>query len=147
MLRDRIRKMNCPMYDIQLPQGIRDVAVPREFISSLYGGNSQETFPKVGKMFLERHGINDFMFPSLEYNPDAAQIPGAPGLFFVAGKDASGEFPWGPVQRVITRIEPNNWLYVGQYTFKPAESLSLQELEKLPLTVSRVSISVPLITR
>lgn len=80
---DRIMKMNWPVYEVPVPQDIRDVAVPREFLSAIYGGNSQETLPSIGKRFLDQHGLDDFMYPSLDYNPGAPQVPGAPGLMFM----------------------------------------------------------------
>ncbi|KAJ3573127.1 hypothetical protein NP233_g2627 [Leucocoprinus birnbaumii] len=130
-LADRITKMNCPMFDIQLDQGIRDIAVPREFLSSIYGGNPQVTFPSIGKQFSARHKYDDFMYPSLDYNPEAAQVPGAPGLFFAVGDDAIGH-EWNTVQRVITRIASGQWQYMGQYSMTPTESLTLRELAAQP---------------
>lgn len=50
---DRIKKMNWPVYEVPVPQDIRDVAVPREFLSAIYGGNSQETLPRIAKRFLD----------------------------------------------------------------------------------------------
>ncbi|KXN88485.1 hypothetical protein AN958_07151 [Leucoagaricus sp. SymC.cos] len=129
ILYDRIKKMHCPLYEVPLPQDIRDTTVTRAFISSIYGGNPQETLPRMGKKFLAQHGLDDFMFPSLDYNPEAAQIPGAPGLFFGAGEPAQ---EWAPIQRVITRINSGAWLYVGQYSFTPTESLTLEELYDQP---------------
>lgn len=121
--------MNCPVFDINLDREILDVAVPREFLSDAYGGNPQVTLPSIGKKFLDQHGYNDFMYPSLEYNPEAAQIPGAPGLFFAVGDHAR---EWPTIQRVITRIVSNQWQYVGQYALTPTESLTIQELKAQP---------------
>jgi hypothetical protein len=136
---DRINQMNCLPYDVPIPQAIRDVVVPREFLSSIYGGNPQVTFPSIGKEFLDKHGLNDFMYPSLAYNPAAAQIPGAPGLFFAVGAHAQ---EWPTVQRVITRIAPGEWLYMGQYTLTPSESLTLGELAKQKEKVSSLSFGL-----
>lgn len=116
--------MKCARFEPPISQDVRDVAVSREFLSSLYGGNPQETFPKVGKDFLARHGLNDFMYPSLDYNPAAPQIPGAPGLFVATSGHG---WEWPEVQRVITRIAPNHWQYVGQYKLSPTESLTTRE--------------------
>lgn len=122
------------MFEIPIPQDIRDVVVTREFLSTIYGGNSQETFPSIGKEFLAQHGLNDFMYPSLDYNPAAPQIPGAPGLFL---KTCGHGQEWPEVQRVITRIAPNHWQYVGQYKLSPAESLTTREWREQSELVSR----------
>ncbi|KAF9442451.1 hypothetical protein P691DRAFT_779407 [Macrolepiota fuliginosa MF-IS2] len=103
---------------------IRDVAVPREFLSSIYGGNSQETFPKIAKRFVDQHHLEDFMYPSLDYNPAAPQVPGAPGLFL---KTSGPAWEWDRIQRVITRIASGAWQYMGQYSLRPVASLTIHE--------------------
>ena len=99
--------------------------VSRVFLSSVYGGNQQQTFPTISKEKLDIHGLDDFMYPNLLFNPCAPQMPGAPGLFFRARGQPAGH--WPKVQRVITRIDSNAWQYVGQYKLSPAPSLTKDE--------------------
>jgi hypothetical protein len=120
------------MYDVTLTPVIRDVQVPRRFISSVYGGNARSTFPKVSKRFLDQHGLGDFMCVKPTYNPEVPLFPGAPGLWFAPGRDAH---PWDRgIRRVFTCIQGGSWQYMGQYSFTPTKSLTLDELsEQLPM--------------
>jgi hypothetical protein len=105
---------------------ISGVTVTRDFLSSVYGGNTQQTFPSIAPEKLEIHGLNDFMYPNLYFNPCAPQRPGAPGLFFKAARGRpAGD--WPAVQRVISRIDSNVWQYVGQYKMRPSISLTEEE--------------------
>ncbi|KIY49580.1 hypothetical protein FISHEDRAFT_29173, partial [Fistulina hepatica ATCC 64428] len=69
-------------FDVKLDKNDVDVIAPRTFLSHYYGGNRQETFPKVREEKVAEHGFNDFMYPNLLFNPMAPQVPGFPGLFF-----------------------------------------------------------------
>jgi len=100
-----------------------DMMVSRLFMASVYGGNSQETFPSIGQEKLAQHGMNDFMYLHLDYQPCAPQIPGRPGLWFDTEK---GDEPF--VARVLTRdLRCAMWQYVGQYDVRPAVSLTREE--------------------
>ena len=121
---ERLNSIGHELYPIPLDESISRISVTREFISHLYGGNTQQTFPKIKDSRLATHGLDDFMFPNLSYNPHAPEIPGAPGLFFTsrsAGKE------WPEVQRVVSRLQSGEWLYVGQYKLAPVESLTKEE--------------------
>lgn len=61
---------------------VRDVVISRLFMSKVYGGNSQETFPRVAQKFLGEHHMDDFMYLNLDMNPHAPQVPGVPGPAF-----------------------------------------------------------------
>lgn len=80
-------------------------------------------FPKISAKRVKLHGIDDWAFPSLDFNPHAPQIPGAPGLFYVP-QDASGK-PY--TKRVIVRLDQDKWLYVGLYSFIALDSLTSAE--------------------
>jgi hypothetical protein len=121
----RLRDIGYDLYPIPLAKDIQDVTVTRQFISCHYGGNTQATFPSIKQSFLDKHGLNDFMYPNLEYNPHAPEVPGAPGLFFGAIGGPAGE--WDDEQRVICRIKQSEWQYQGQYVFAPVESLTKEE--------------------
>ncbi|KIJ62787.1 hypothetical protein HYDPIDRAFT_29938 [Hydnomerulius pinastri MD-312] len=123
----RLALIGHATYNVRLDPVIRDVTTTRLFTSSKWGGNTQETFPFIGKPFLDRHGLDDFMYLNLLYNPHAPRWPGAPGLFFgssVRGADAD---EWPKIQRTIVRLKTNVWLYVGQYKCTPAPSLTSDE--------------------
>ena len=122
---NRLNAIGHKPYPITLDGSIAGVTVTREFMTEVYGGNTQETFPSIRIEKLRIHGLDDFMYPNLAFNPCAPQTPGAPGLFFKAcGRPADD---WPMVQRVITRIERNVWHYVGQYKLAPAPSLTKEE--------------------
>lgn len=116
---------------------MREVMVTRAFMTNVYGGSSQVAFPTIGKDKLKQHGLNDFMFMNTEFQPQAPEVPGAPGLWFNPNEKGNiGRF------RAFTKIncgKPNNkWLYVGQYEVCLANPsrLSMQEWRAQPATVS-----------
>ncbi|KAJ3814769.1 hypothetical protein F5876DRAFT_72662 [Lentinula aff. lateritia] len=122
-----------------------EVDVSREFMSNVFGGNTQYTFPAIGKDKFREHGLKDFMYLSKSFNPVAPTIPGQSGLFFshdnfwlpninvTARELEDAEQPeWAKVsQRVLTRLKPNHWLYVGQYTVSFSRALTSSEWENL----------------
>jgi len=122
---DRLNGIGREPYPIPLEHSIASVMVSRDFLSSVYGGNQQQTFPSIAQEKIDVHGLHDFMYPNLLFNPCAPQIPGAPGLFFEAPGHPAGD--WPKVQRVITRIDSNAWHYLGQYKLSPAPSLTKEE--------------------
>ncbi|KAF9223430.1 hypothetical protein BS17DRAFT_705387, partial [Gyrodon lividus] len=116
-------------YDVELDPHIRDVTTTRNFTSSKWGGNTQSTFPRIGEDFLARHGLDDFMYLNLLFNPHAPRWQGAPGLFFcpsVSGEAGEAD-EWLQIQRVVIRLDTSTWLYVGQYRCIPAPSLTADE--------------------
>lgn len=115
------------MHDVQLEPNIRDVTTTRNFTSSRWGGNTQETFPSIRKALLDQHGLNDFMYLNLFFNPHAPQWPGAPGLFFGSSVSEEGPSDWPEIQRVLVRLDTSSWLYVGQYQMTPAPCLTPDE--------------------
>ncbi|EIW83872.1 hypothetical protein CONPUDRAFT_142400 [Coniophora puteana RWD-64-598 SS2] len=134
---NRIAKVGMELYP-----GVPDdpiftsLVAPREFYSHLFGGSCQSTFPTISKRNLERHGYDDFMYTLLDWEPHAPQIAGAPGLWYELASDPHGPHgkgSWG-VLRVIVRMAPSQWLYMGQYTMTPAEPLTAREwLEQKPI--------------
>jgi hypothetical protein len=124
-VRERLRGIPEQPYDIALDQGRASAMVTRKFLSATYGGSSQTTRPKIAAKKLAVHGLNDFMYPNLDMNPYAPEVPGARGLFFESSDEPAEE--WPEVQRVITRIASAQWQYMGQYRLTPVASLSKEE--------------------
>lgn len=111
--------------------------VTRAFMSNVYGGSPQTAFPRPSADKIAEHGMNDFMFMNTDFQPQAPEVPGAPGLWFNPNENGDiGKF------RVFTKInmaKPNNkWLYVGQYDVRLANPsrLSMQEWRAQPTAVS-----------
>src|SRR6266436_3649189 len=90
-------------YEINLPPHITSVEIKRVFMSKTYGGSFVKTFPSISRKFFDRHGMNDFMYMTCDYNPLAPQIPGAPGLFFECC-DFSENGARKIIRRVFVRI-------------------------------------------
>ncbi len=107
------------------PAGMIDTVFPRAFTTNTYGGNTQDTCPKIAPAKLARHGLDDWMFLNLECNPHAPHFVGADGLFFGVGTGRA--LPLPGIFRVVSRIEPNKWMYMGQYRLEPSPSLSPRE--------------------
>lgn len=93
-----------------LDQATREAQVTRMFMSKTYGGNLQQTYPSIGAEFLAIHGMNDFMYINKQYQIEAPELPGAPGLFF-----CSGDHDTNWTRRVLVRLKPGIWQYLGQY--------------------------------
>ncbi|KAJ6579570.1 hypothetical protein DFH09DRAFT_913133, partial [Mycena vulgaris] len=119
-------------YPINLSPDIKDVCTRRDFMRGHYGGNAQQAFPPISNENYMKTGYRYFMYPNLVQNPEAPMIPGAPGLFLSAAgrpagrcarKWASGDYNL----KVLSRLGANNFLYMGEYAIRPADSLSLQE--------------------
>lgn len=115
-----------PSYDVDLDPAIRDVTTTRIFTSRQWGGNTQSTFPRIRPDMLARHGLDDFMYLNLFFNPHAPQWPGAPGLFFASSVNLEAS-EWPTIERVLVRLKANCWLYVGQYQCTPTLSLTPDE--------------------
>lgn len=124
-IRDRLLTIGLDLFPIPLDRSIRDVDITRQFLSQEYGGNTQDTFPRIRKEKFQEHGLDDFMCFNLDLNPCAPTTPGAPGLFFTLRRRA-GE-PWPKIQRVMCRLSSSKWLYQGQYKMAPSESLTKEE--------------------
>lgn len=111
---------------------MRDVTVSRVFMSQTYGGSSQCTFPKISDKMKRKgnHTYDDFMYLPDDYQPEAPQIPGAPGLWLNVSSESAGTWYKGQVMRLFTRIAITPvalWLYQGQYELKPVKSLTKEE--------------------
>jgi hypothetical protein len=115
-------------YEVTLEDDIKHQRFPRRFISDQYGGDCQSTFPRISKKFLDQHGLNDWMFPNLLWNPHGPEIPGHAGLFFWSGGiDGPGE-DIDTQYRVIVRLQTGpEWQYMGQYIQIGAQSLTKDE--------------------
>ncbi|KAJ7661514.1 hypothetical protein DFH06DRAFT_988249, partial [Mycena polygramma] len=138
-------------YPIDLEPDIRDVTVRRDFMSQDYGGNPQETYPKIAKVFVEKTRLKRFMYLNLLYNPHCPEIPGAPGLLFdVACAGSDDEIDRGEERKegeegakpdedktwiLFARLDRATWQYQGQYVLTLAEDLTLQEWKQQSLKV------------
>ncbi|KAA1477485.1 hypothetical protein DENSPDRAFT_917569 [Dentipellis sp. KUC8613] len=89
----------------------------------MYGGSSQGTFPSISAQNLEKHGLDDFCYISLLYNPVGPREAGQPGLWF----DTDPFNPTDDASRVFVRLRAGAWLYVGQYKFYNSADLSQTE--------------------
>jgi hypothetical protein len=66
------------------------------------------------------------MFANMDYNPHLPQVPGASGLKFFCTADV-WPLSWPVIQKTIIRLSSGLWLYVGEYAFIPAPSLTKEE--------------------
>ncbi|KAJ8519985.1 hypothetical protein ONZ45_g3103 [Pleurotus djamor] len=125
---DRYAQLGHERFPITLSAVQRDVLFSRSLISSLYGGNTQQTFPRTSEKQRALHGIDDFMCLNYDMNPNAPEFPGCPGFFFTIGWEHAEEGErWPGPYRLITRFEPSKWGYLGQYQLSPNKSLTKEE--------------------
>jgi len=116
-------------YGVDLPDDIKFTAVPRKFLSDVWGGGTQKTFPPIRKELLAVHGLDDWMYPNSKYNPHCPLIPGCAGLMFspdglTGTVDLESEQIWRTIVRLIDHA---HWQYVGQYIRIGAPSLTKEE--------------------
>lgn len=123
----RIQKIGLELYPVEDSVN-KYFLFSRYYFSNRYGGSFVATFPTLSAAKLKEHGIDDWAFPSLEYNPHAPQVPGAPGLFYTPNGHARTTFD----HRVFVRLDGGKWLYVGMYTFAPSDSLTPDEFSSQP---------------
>lgn len=130
-VRERMKSIGYDLYPVPLDKTTQDVTVTREFMSDQYGGSPMGTFPSISEENFALHGLDDFAYLSLDLNPQAPQLPGAPGLFFAvdsepgsppAEKDANDE-----ILRLFSRLQSAIWLYCGQYKMTQVPSLTKEE--------------------
>ena len=104
----------------------------RDYLKDTYGGSTIKTFPEIAQKHFNRHGLRDFMFLNLDFNPFAPQIPGSPGLFFECETNITRR----RVQRVFTRLAVNEWQPEGLYDVIPCLSLTKVEWQAQKPAVS-----------
>ncbi|RPD55130.1 hypothetical protein L227DRAFT_510593, partial [Lentinus tigrinus ALCF2SS1-6] len=111
-------------YPIPLPKALAEHKFHRHYIHSLYGGNQQDVFVTPSADKVAWHGVDDFSFLSLDYNPHAPTRPGYSGLYFSSSRAEEPEF--ARLRRVFvrTRKTPAEWMYMGQYRFEAGMSLT-----------------------
>ncbi|TFK53322.1 hypothetical protein OE88DRAFT_1240586 [Heliocybe sulcata] len=122
----RLAVINYAVYVVELEESIKNATVSRQFMTSYYGGNTQSTFPSIAPSHLERHGLDDFMYVTLSWNPYAPKFAGDSGFWFNPGlPDDNQESE--EIHRVFVRLAAKKWLYVGQYKLVPALPLTIEE--------------------
>ncbi|EPQ59785.1 hypothetical protein GLOTRDRAFT_119736, partial [Gloeophyllum trabeum ATCC 11539] len=127
-IKSRMSVINFAHYNVTLEETIRNFTVKRAFMSKVYGGSSQETFPSISPEKVAVHGRENFAYMTLEWNPYAPRRPGRPGLFFGHGNAFEHEGPG--VLDVFVRIQSHSdpqWRYNGLYEFIASPSLTPAE--------------------
>ncbi|KDR85749.1 hypothetical protein GALMADRAFT_234810 [Galerina marginata CBS 339.88] len=126
ILHDRLKDIGFEGYEVNLDQDVRDAVVSRLFMSNRYGGNTQDPFPKIRAELVAQHGMNDFMYVNVMFHPQGPQLPGKPGIF-LSPKPKVRPGAW----RVLTRLQSNEWLFVGMYVVQLCASLTREEWNSL----------------
>ena len=85
----------------------------------------QASRPEISKKHKEKHGMDNFLYLHLAYQPVAPQVPGACGLL-LRTRTSIGE-EWPTLQRVFTRIDSGVWQYMGMYRLTSSPSLTKRE--------------------
>ncbi|KAI0717605.1 hypothetical protein C8T65DRAFT_737930 [Cerioporus squamosus] len=117
-------------YPIPVPPDIAEYPLPRAYIHNLYGGGHQLTFPESSKEFVEWHGLRDWAFLTLEWNPHAPTRPGVSGLFLSGAGAAIDDIQ--DILRTFVRVRSGKWVYMGEYRFRPGKSLTVESWKQQP---------------
>ena len=117
-------------YPISVSKEIAEFGFSRFYISNMYGGSMQSTFPKISEDRVSFHGVGDFAFLTLEFNPHAPTRPGHSGLFFSPRRAWYGWHGTLRPMQTFVRLSESKWVYMGQYKFVPGISLSSDEWKK-----------------
>ncbi len=120
-------------YPIPVPPDIAEFPFPRAYIHHLYGGGHQVTFPEPNKDLVGWHGLKDWAFLTLEWNPHAPTRPGFSGLFFT-GRPPSDDME--DILRTFVRVRSGRWVYMGQYKFRRGKSLTAESWKQQSAVVS-----------
>lgn len=129
----RLDKLGPPSerdYQVDFDNSMKFTAVPRAFISNIWGGSAQATYPKPSDEKIAIHGLNDFLCPNTIYNPNCPQIPGVAGLLYYPDGLHNPPFEESEAEsyRTITRDKYLAiWTYQGQYIEVWAPSLTRNE--------------------
>ena len=126
------------LFPIDCRKDVLDAMVSREFTSKEWGGNTQETFPKISPKKLAKHGLNDWMYLPDNYQPLGPQVPGAPGIWINGGGNSGDWSDDWEIKRVFMRIQtgPALWMYQGQYKIKRVRSMTKEEWARQKPAVS-----------
>lgn len=103
-----------------------DAVFDRDFISETYGGNTQDTYPRIRKEKLLEHGMDDWLFFNLDMNPRAPKDIGLAGLSADPYTETQENPARGPY-RYFGRLSSRRWKYMGQYIMEPAELFTVEE--------------------
>ncbi|KAL0580462.1 hypothetical protein V5O48_001532 [Marasmius crinis-equi] len=116
--------------------------VSRPFLSSLFGGSSQSTFPDIATEKIEEKltafGFAEDQWQCIkpDWNPHMPSVPGRPGLYFGSRSlkdDLTPNTEWDRgICRVFACIDTSKWLYVGQYEIEYVSTLTIDEWKGLP---------------
>ncbi|KAI0313568.1 hypothetical protein OF83DRAFT_1140766 [Amylostereum chailletii] len=82
-IQSRFDAVGVKPFEIDIETEVKEAAVSRKFISSVYGGSSQGTFPTIAEERVAKHGIRSLMFASLDRHPNAPREAGLPGVWFL----------------------------------------------------------------
>ncbi|RDX48540.1 hypothetical protein OH76DRAFT_1352307, partial [Lentinus brumalis] len=121
-------------YPIPVPPDIAEFPFPRAYIHHLYGGGHQVTFPEPNKDLVGWHGLKDWAFLTLEWNPHAPTRPGFSGLFFT-GRPPNDDME--DILRTFVRVRSGRWVYMGQYKFRRGKSLTAESWKQQSAVVRR----------
>lgn len=132
IIHSRLKKIGFEVLPINLHQNLLDATYDRDDISRKYGGDTQNTWPRIVEK-LKYHGINDFMFLKFLFNPHAPQKPGAPGIF------NDGEWSSTVTKktwRLFVRIANRSWQLMGMYEAHESDALTKFEWQGQSVAVS-----------
>ncbi|OSX60588.1 hypothetical protein POSPLADRAFT_1066785 [Postia placenta MAD-698-R-SB12] len=124
MVTDRLKAIGFERYPIDIEERLQRFLFNRHYIHNLYGGSFVDTFPSPSDEKVAIHGLNDFMFITLDLHPHAPLNPGDPGLFL---NMVPADGTWGnarQVVRVFVRLRDTPkalWQYSGNYRMYPSD--------------------------
>lgn len=133
------RLRDVPAHPVILNSAITDVRVPRQFLSTHFGGSNRSMFVALSAENRRKHGHSypHFLFSKADKNYTVPRTPGEPGLMFLA----QWEKLWaeGP-QKLLVGLQHSQWRYMGEYNLVRSERMSSAEFNALPGRVSDLGV-------
>ncbi|TDL29023.1 hypothetical protein BD410DRAFT_1042 [Rickenella mellea] len=135
LLADSIRKRldeythNNPV-DFEKHKGIINRGLPRKKgLSELFGGSFMGFFHNISntKRTEHNHQYKRFLCPKIENNCEAPLSVGTPGIIFRIDCDRDDEMLACTVDKIITGVKENEWVYCGDYKKYRSTPLTSEE--------------------
>ncbi|THH18602.1 hypothetical protein EW146_g2424 [Bondarzewia mesenterica] len=102
--------------------------VGRNFMATTYGGHPEDMRVYIEDLEQQIHSWREsYLYLSTMHHPHLPHRPGAPGLYITAAGSFEDPSAWTGRHQLSVCLQPDRWLYMGQYEFVEAAPLTAME--------------------